>query len=42
MQEAIDRGLWEASDEVKEKLKDVFLDTEEYIEDVTDWNRDED
>ena len=42
MQEAIDRGLWEASDEVKEKLKDVFLDTEECIEDVTDWSRDED
>ncbi len=42
MQEAIDRELWDASDEMKEKIKDMFLDTEECIEDITDWTRDED
>ena len=36
LQEAIERGLWDATDEYKEKLKDLFLETEEIIEEITD------
>ena len=36
LQEAVDRGFWDASDEVLEKLKDIYLDFEERIEEITD------
>jgi len=36
LQEAIERGLWDADDEIKQKLKDVYLEFEERIEEVTD------
>ena len=36
LEEAIERGLWDASDEYKEKLKDLFLEVEERIEELTD------
>lgn len=36
LQEAIERGLWNADDEMKQKLKDVYLEFEERIEEVTD------
>ena len=36
LEEAIERGLWDASDEYREKLKDLFLEVEERIEELTD------
>ena len=36
LQEAIERGLWDASDEYKEKIRELFLETEERIEELTD------
>ena len=36
LQEAIDRGMWDASDDMKQKLRDILLETEERIEDITD------
>ena len=36
LQEAIDRGLWNASDEYREKIKDLYLKSEERIEELTD------
>lgn len=36
LDEAIERGLWDASDDVKGKLKDVYMEFEERIEDMTD------
>jgi cobaltochelatase CobN len=39
LEEAISRGLWDATDEYKDKLKDLYLDVEERIEEVTDRNR---
>lgn len=36
LQEAIERGLWNATDEYKEKIRDLFLETEERIEELTD------
>jgi cobaltochelatase CobN len=36
LNEAIERGLWDASDEMKEKLSELFLDAEEKIEEATD------
>jgi cobaltochelatase CobN len=36
LEEAIERGLWDASDEYKGKLKDLYLEVEERIEEVTD------
>ena len=36
LEEAIERGLWNATDEYKEKLKDLFIETEERIEELTD------
>ncbi|MCQ2085511.1 MAG: cobaltochelatase subunit CobN, partial [archaeon] len=36
LQEAIERGLWDASDEYKEKIMELFLETEERIEEITD------
>lgn len=36
LHEAIDRGLWNASDEYREFLKDLFIKTEERIEELTD------
>lgn len=36
LQEAIQRGMWDASPEMRNKLKDMFLLTEERIEEVTD------
>lgn len=37
LQEAIARGLWDADDDMKEKLKDVFLEIEEIVEEMTDY-----
>ncbi len=31
--EAVERGMWQASDEMKEELRDVYLDIEGWIED---------
>ena len=36
LQEAIDRGMWDASGDMKQKLRDILLETEERIEDITD------
>ena len=36
LQEAIERGLWDATDEYKDKLKDLYIKTEERIEELTD------
>ena len=36
LDEAMERGLWDATDEMKEKLKDVYLEFEERIEEITD------
>jgi cobaltochelatase CobN len=36
LNEAIDRGLWDASDEMKEKLNSLYLDAEEAVEGATD------
>ena len=36
LQEAIDRGLWDAKDEYRETIRDLFLETEELIEEITD------
>ena len=36
LEEAIERGLWDASDEYKQKLKDLYLEVEERIEEVSD------
>ncbi len=36
LEEAIERGLWNASDDYKEKLKDLYLEAEERIEELTD------
>jgi len=31
--EAVERGMWQATDEMKEKLRDIYLETEGWIED---------
>jgi cobaltochelatase CobN len=31
--EAVERGMWQASDEMKEELRDVYLEIEGWIED---------
>jgi cobaltochelatase CobN len=31
--EAVERGMWQASDEMKEELRDIYLETEGWIED---------
>ncbi|AGI48185.1 Cobalamin biosynthesis protein CobN-related Mg-chelatase [Thermoplasmatales archaeon BRNA1] len=36
LQEAIERGLWNADDEYREELKDLYIKTEERIEEITD------
>jgi cobaltochelatase CobN len=36
LQEAMDRGFWDASDEMKDKLKDIYMEFEERIEEITD------
>ena len=36
LQEAYERGFWDASEEMLEKLKDVYLEFEERIEEITD------
>ena len=36
LEEAINRGLWNATDEYKDKLKDLYMEVEERIEDLTD------
>ena len=36
LQEAIERGFWDADAEIREKLKDVYLEFEERIEEITD------
>ena len=34
--EAIDRGMWEADDEMKERLKDLYIELEDRLEEITD------
>ena len=34
--EAIDRGMWDADDDMKQKLKDLYFEMEDRIEEVTD------
>ena len=34
--EAIDRGMWDADDDMKDKLKDIYLELEDRLEEVTD------
>lgn len=36
LSEAIERGLWDATDDEKNRLADLFMETEERIEEVTD------
>lgn len=36
LQEAIGRGLWDATDEMRERLKDLYLETEGRVEEITD------
>ena len=36
LQEAIERGLWDASDDMKERLMGLFSDVEERVEEITD------
>lgn len=36
LQEAIERGLWNADDEYRKRIKDLFIETEERIEEMTD------
>ena len=36
LQEAIDRDLWDADEDMKKRLKDMYLETEERIEEITD------
>ena len=36
LQEAMERGFWEPDDDMKEKLKDIYLEFEERIEEITD------
>ncbi len=36
LDEAMERGFWDASDEMKEKLKEVYMEFEERIEEITD------
>jgi cobaltochelatase CobN len=36
LQEAIERGLWDASDNIKRRLKDLYMETEGLLEEMTD------
>jgi len=36
LQEAVERGLWEATDEMKDRLKSLFMETEERLEGISD------
>ncbi|MBR2255722.1 MAG: cobaltochelatase subunit CobN, partial [Candidatus Methanomethylophilaceae archaeon] len=36
LQEAIERGLWDATDEYKDRLKELYMKVEERIEEATD------
>lgn len=36
LEEAIERGLWDATDDYRQKIRDLFLETEERIEELTD------
>ena len=36
LQEAMDRGFWNPDDEMKDKLRDIYLEFEERIEEITD------
>ncbi|MCQ2078820.1 MAG: cobaltochelatase subunit CobN [archaeon] len=36
LQEAIERGMWDADDDMRRKLQDLYIDAEERIEEVTD------
>ncbi len=36
LQEAMNRGFWDPDDEMKDKLKDIYLEFEERIEEITD------
>ena len=36
LHEAIDRGMWDADDDMKKRLKDLFMEIEDRIEEVSD------
>ena len=36
LHEAIDRGMWDADDEMKERLKDLYLELEDRLEEISD------
>ncbi|MBO5547568.1 MAG: cobaltochelatase subunit CobN, partial [Candidatus Methanomethylophilaceae archaeon] len=36
LEEAIAREMWDADDEMKEKLEDIYMDLEGKIEELTD------
>lgn len=36
LQEAIERGLWNATEDYREKIRELYLETEEIIEEITD------
>ena len=36
LHEAIDRGMWDADDDMKEKLRDLYLEIEDRLEELSD------
>ena len=36
LHEAIDRGMWDADDDMKQRLRDLYLELEDRIEEVSD------
>ena len=36
LQEAMNRGFWDPDDEMKDRLKDIYIEFEERIEEITD------
>ena len=36
LHEAIDRGMWDADDDMKEKLRDLYLEIEDRLEEISD------
>ena len=36
LHEAISRGMWDADDDMKDKLKDIYLELEDRLEEITD------
>ena len=36
LHEAIDRGMWDADDDMREKLRDLYLEIEDRLEEISD------